>query len=249
MGTLGGHRRRSLAGKTKPTAAADVVVAGYAALAPEERHEAFVKINDLRLRELAGEDDEIAYYVRSLLRVADAAGGELTPDSYRRVRRALVAEGEDIAEFNTVCRYFGSWRQAKEALELAEVTTPRKIEARFRGRLVGKVHRYREETLRDTLRRCARDLGHPPLVIEFEHWRQRELELAKARGEELFLPSDSPYRRRWGSWETALAEAGGFSLDAIADRLEPGRVVGNDNLTPFRHRPASADVASRPQAP
>jgi hypothetical protein len=39
--------------------------------------------------------------------------------------------------------------------------------------------------------RCAADLGHVPLVIELELWRQREVEPAKARGEELFLPSDS----------------------------------------------------------
>jgi hypothetical protein len=30
-----------------------------------------------------------------------------------------------------------------------------------------------------------------PLVIEFELWRQRQIELAKARGEDMFLPSDS----------------------------------------------------------
>ena len=130
--------------------------------------------------------------------------------------------GEEIAELNTVIRYFSTWRAAKEALELSAVTTPRKIEARFRARLVGKVHRYREDTLRETLQRCAADLGHVPLVIEFEHWRQREIELAKAQGNDLFLPSDSPYRRRWQSWEAALLHFG-FTPEAIAERLEPGR--------------------------
>lgn len=224
-----------LAGRSKPTPAADVVAAAYSALAPEEREEAFVKINDLRLRELAGDDDEVAYFIRSLLRVADVVGGELTPDLYRRARRTLLVDGEDIAEFNAVVRFFGSWLQAKEALGLAEVNTPRKIEARFRGRLVGKVHRYREETLRATLERCARDLGHVPLVIEFEHWRQRELELAKARGEELFLPSDSPYRRRWGSWEDALLHFG-FTPEAVAERLEPGRERSNQSLRRFQFK-------------
>jgi hypothetical protein len=225
-----------LAGQSKRTPAADVVAAAYTALAPEEREEAFVKINDLRLHELAGEDDEVAYFVQSLLRVRDVSEGELTPDVYRRARKTLLADGEDIAEFNAVVRFFGSWRQAKEALGLAEVDTPRKIEARFRGRLVGKVHRYREETLRLTLERCARDLGHVPLVIEFEHWRRREFELAKARGEQVFLPSDSPYRRRWGTWERALLHFG-FAPEAIAERLEPGRECGNANLTPYHYRP------------
>lgn len=228
-----------LAGKSKRTPAADVVAAAYTALAPEEREEAFVKINDLRLRDLAGEDDEVAYYVYSLVRVAEVSEGELTPNVYRRARKTLLSDGEDIAEFNAVVRFFGSWRQAKEALELAEVDTPRKIEARFRGRLVGKVHRYREETLRETLERCARDLGHVPLVIEFEHWRTRELELAKARGEQLFLPSDSPYRRRFGTWEEALLYFG-FTPEAVAERLEPGRELGNANLVPFQYRSGQA---------
>jgi hypothetical protein len=230
-----------LAGQSKRTPAADVVAAAYTALAPEEREEAFVKINDLRLRALAGNGDEVAYYVSSLVRVADVADGELTPDIYRRARRVLLQEGEDVAEFNTIVRFFGSWRQAKEALELAEVNTPRKIEARFRGRLVGKVHRYREQTLREAIARCARDLGHVPLVIEFEHWRQRELELAKARGEELWLPSDSPYRRRWGSWEEALLHCG-FTPEAIAERLEPGRERSDQSLKRFQFLSAPSDA-------
>jgi Homing endonuclease associated repeat len=236
-----------LAGTSKRTPAADVVAAAYTALAPEEREEAFVKINDLRLRELAGADDEVAYYVRSLVRVADVAGCELTPAVYRSAWRTLLADGEDIAEFNAVVRFFGSWRQAKQALELAAVDTPRRIEARFRGRLVGKVHRYREQTLRETLERCARDLGHVPLVIEFEHWRRRELELAKARGEELWLPSDSPYRRRFGTWETALLYFG-FTPEAVAERLEPGRALGNANLVPFKYRPGHALMKNGPGA-
>jgi hypothetical protein len=121
----------------------------------------------------------------------------------------------------------------QRGLELGDTTTPRKIEARFRSRLVGKVHRYREETLRETLERCAADLGHVPLIIEFEHWRQRKLELAKAQGQELFLPSDSPYRRRWGSWQDALLHLG-FTPEAIAERLEPGRRHSNESLKRFQ---------------
>jgi hypothetical protein len=222
------------AGRAKATRAADVVIVAYSALSDEEREEAFTKINDARLSALAGSDDEIAIFIRSLQRVADVVDDELTPTNYRVARRTLLADGEEIAEFNAVVRFFGSWLQAKEALALADVNTPRKIQARFRSRLVGKVHRYREDSLREAVTRCAADLGHVPLVIEYEHWRQRELELAKARGEELFLPSDSPYRRRWGGWEQALLHFG-FTPAAIADRLEPGRERSNESLSHFRY--------------
>jgi hypothetical protein len=215
------------------TTATDLLLVAFTALAPEEQEEAFARIGEARLTRLAGEDDETAQFLRSLQRVQEHAGCELTPDVYRSARTELRAAGEEIVGLSAVIRYFGSWRQAKEALELSAINTPRKIEARFRSRLVGKVHRYREETLRETLERCAGDLGHVPLIIEFEHWRQREVELAKAQGKELFLPSDSPYRRRWGSWEDVLRHFG-FTPEAIATRLEPGRERSNASLERFR---------------
>jgi hypothetical protein len=60
----------------------------------------------------------------------------------------------------------------------------------------------------------------PPQVAEFEWWRQREPELAAAQGDDtLHLPSQSPYRKRWGSWEGALLHFG-YSAAEIAERLE-----------------------------
>lgn len=215
------------------TSGSDIVTVAFAALSAEEQEEAYAKIADVRLTRLAGNESEFARHLRSLRRVADVVGGELTPDAYRVARRTLVASGEEIVEFNAISRFFGSWRQAKEALALDDVTTPRKIDARFRSRLVGKPHRYREATLKEILGRCADDLGHPPLVIEFEHWRYRELELAQAKGEELFLPSSSPYRRRWGSWDKALA-ALGFSAEEIEARFEPGRERSSQSLVRFQ---------------
>lgn len=215
------------------TSGTQIVIAGFAALEPDEQDEAYAQIAGLRLTRLAGDASETSRLLASLRRVADLTDGELTPDLYRQARRELVAEGEQIAEFNALVRHFGGWRACKEALNLSAVTTPAKIEARFRSRLVGKVHRYREETLREALEKCARDIGHVPLVIEFEHWRQREIELAKAQGQELFLPSDSPYRRRWGSWENALLHFG-FTSEAIAERLEPGLERSRDSLSRFR---------------
>ncbi len=234
------------------TTATDLLLVAFCALAPEEQEEAFAKLADVRLQRLAGEEDQTAFFLRSLQRAEEVAEGALSPDAYRQARRDLRASGEEIAELNAVIRHFGSWRQAKEALELAAVTTPRKIEARFRSRRVGKVHRYREQTLKETLERCAADLGHVPLVIEFERWRQREVELAKAQGKELFLPSDSPYRRRWGSWERALLHFG-FTTEAIAERLEPGRQQSNESLERFQfarpsERPPASDArAARPR--
>jgi hypothetical protein len=214
------------------TPATDLLLVAFNVLEPDEQEEAFVKIADVRLQRLAGEQDESAYFLRSLQAVQQVAGGDLTPSVYRAARAELCGEGVEIAELNALIRFFGTWRLAKEALELSAVTTPRRIEARFRSRLVGKVHRYREETLRETLERCAADLGQVPLIIEFEHWRQREVELAKAQGRELFLPSDSPYRRRWGSWEAALLHLG-FTPDAVAERLEKGRERSQDSLARF----------------
>jgi hypothetical protein len=218
------------------TPATDIFLAAYTALSPAEQEAAFEMINEARLARLAADDSETGRFIRSLRRVAEFVGtDDLSPDDYRAARAELVAQGEDIAEINTVIRHFESWRKAKQALARSSDETPLRIEARFRRRLLGKVHRYREETLRATLERCAADLGHVPLVIEFELWRQREVELAKARGEEMFLPSDSPYRRRWGSWEQALLHFG-FTPEALAERFEAGRERSNDSLTRFQYR-------------
>jgi hypothetical protein len=206
----------------------------FKALTPEEQEETYTKITDARVTRLAGEDSEMARHLRSLRRVADVVGDELTPELYTSARRQLIAEGEEIVEINALRRFFGSWSRAKEALGLADIATPLKIEARFRSKRVGKVHRYRDDTLREVVKRCAADLGHVPLVIEFELWRQREHELAKARGEELHLPSDSPYRRRWGSWDCAMV-ALGFSEDEVLARLEPGREASNESLARFQY--------------
>jgi hypothetical protein len=211
------------------TTAADVLAAAFAVLEPDEQEVSFARLAEIRLQRIAGEDGETARHIRSLRAVAAHVGEELTPDIYRAARRELVKGGEEAVEFNALVRFFGSWRLAKEALELSVDSTPLQIEARFRRRLVGKIQRYREATLRETLVRCAEDLGRPPLVIEYEHWRQREIELAKAGGDELFLPSSSPFRRIWGSWDNALIECG-FAPEEVEARLESGRERSDEAL-------------------
>ncbi len=74
--------------------------------------------------------------------------------------------------------------------------------------------------------------GLPPSVAEFEWWRERELRLAEATGEDLNLPSSSPYRRRWGTWEEALL-AFGFTADEVALRLEGKTKPHNHNADPY----------------
>jgi hypothetical protein len=60
----------------------------------------------------------------------------------------------------------------------------------------------------------------PPMVAEFETWRERKLELAVAqRNDALHLPSNTPYRRRWGTWEATLLRFG-YTPDQVAERLE-----------------------------
>jgi hypothetical protein len=228
------------------TSSIDLVLTVFNTLSEEEQEHAFARLSEQRLQRLAGQEGETARYIASLRRAAEYVGNvDLSVDEYRRAYKELSAAGDEVVmEVNRLIRYFGRWATAKEALRLSEETTPRKIEARFRARMVGKVGRYREQTLRETLLRCAEELGHPPLVIEFELWRQRELELAKARGEELWLPSDSPYRRRWGSWEAAL-EHFGFSPEEITSRLEAGREKANLNLSGYQFASPSGHGTDR----
>ena len=203
------------------TSASALLAVLFENLQADEQEEAFALITELRLRRLAGTDGEIARFINGLVLVQQQVVGELSVDDYREWQPKLKAQGRDVPPLSQVTKFFGTWRLAKEALSLSENETPLKIEARFRSRRVGKVHRYRDETLRETLLACSEFLGYPPLVAEFEAWRYRELELAKARGEEISLPSASPYRSRFGGWEKALLHYG-FSQEDIDGAHEAG---------------------------
>lgn len=196
----------------------------FNALPANEQEDVFSRISELRLRRLAGDESTVARMVRSLRQVAGHVGRTPTVDDYRQAQRELTAAGADIEPFNRLYSYFDrSWPRAIEALALSDVTTPRRIEARFRYRKLAKVWRYTEDSLRDALQRCSVQLDdRAPMVAEFEHWRERELELARARGDDtLHLPSATPYRRRWGTWEEALIHFG-FDDAQRAARLDPG---------------------------
>jgi hypothetical protein len=168
-----------------PTTAVGLMIIGFEALTSWEQMEVLRRLTEVRLRSESDDLSESERIVASLQRVADLAGKEpkeLTADDYRAAIKAEIQAGKASLEpLSQVMRYFGTWRLAKEALLLSngpEQTPARRIEARFASRRLGRTWRYSEQELRDTLQRCATDLGKPPEVREFRAWRQRELELA-----------------------------------------------------------------------
>jgi hypothetical protein len=200
--------------------AIDALVLVFSALPAAEQDEAHARIADARLTRLATEEDDTARFLAALRRVADLVDGELTTTNYQMVWRRLRDDGDDLPNVSSVIRFFGGWLAAKEALALAEVTTSRRIEARFRARLNGLGPHFAGEELRDALVRCAEELGRPPLLAQYEEWRRKELALARSRGERGRVPSPACFRRRYGGWEKALLAAG-FSPDDVYVRLEP----------------------------
>jgi len=160
-------------------------------------------------------------YLRSLQRVAQEVGRTPTAEDYREVQPRLAAAGEAVETFSRLYRFFGSWPRAREALDLSGTprNTPRRIEARFRERRLGKIWRYDDDDLRDTLARAVEHYGYPPSTTEFDWWREREFALARTTGHtDPHLPSVTPYRKRWGTWEAALLHFG-YSAEDVARRL------------------------------
>jgi hypothetical protein len=192
----------------------------HAALTPEEQEEAFALLRERRMDALGDAEREMDRHVRSLRRVAEAIGHAPGVTEYQEVSQALIAEGEDVEPFSRLYRYFGkSWARAQEALELSGETTTRAIEARFAHRRLGKPVRYSEDELREALAACVEHFGRVPNTPEYAWWRERQLELARARGEKKpHLPTDGPYRERWGGWEGGMLHFG-YTPDAIAHRL------------------------------
>lgn len=223
------------------TSPADMLAVLFQALQPEEQDAVFARLKELRLLRLAGEDTEWERFIKALQRVQEEVEGEISVGDYRAIQPRLVKAGESIPPIGQVITHFGSWKRAKEALYMSEDETASKIDARYRLRRVGKVHRYREETLRETLQRCADYVGHVPLVVEFDLWRNRELELAKAQGQDISLPSSGPYRSRHGTWSKALLHFG-FSQDEIDSAHEEAQAKAIDNVRPYWFRKTAGGV-------
>lgn len=217
-----------------PASGADALVVLYEALSPDEQDVAFERMFEARLRQKKVAETELAKHVRSLRRVAEVLGREPGVDDYKAISRVLISEGEDIQPFRRLYKFFDwSWPRAREALQLSGATTTRAIEARFRHRRLAKVVSYSEEVLRDTLARAVEHYGRPPTSEEFAWWRDRQLELARAQGEDhVHLPVDSVYRRRWKGWEAALLHYG-YTPEEVARRLEQQAQILNKSADPY----------------
>jgi hypothetical protein len=183
----------------------------------------YEQITDLRLRSQGADETVAERLIRSVRLVADVDGEVPTAERYREVSKAQRATGEDLATTNELLAFFRTWRLVREAAELAQTTSARRIEARFRSRRVAKVWRYSEDVLGATLIECAATLGdRAPTVAEFEWWREGRLQAARAAGDDaLHLPSPNPYRKSWKTWERAL-EHFGFDQDARDGRFQQG---------------------------
>jgi hypothetical protein len=203
------------------TTAADAMAAMFAVLSAEEQDETLAKLSDIRLVRIAGIESEMGLGIRSMQLVAQHVGHPPGVDEYKRTSAKLIAAGENVMTFSAVYKVFGgSWPQATEALALAPTTSARRIEARFRNRRPGKVWRFPESALRDAVLACAKHYGRPPTVAEYDWWRDREQQLARAQGDEAFaLPSSGPFRGRFKTWEGALLHFG-FTPDEVALRLD-----------------------------
>jgi hypothetical protein len=202
-----------------PTTAVDLLAAAYAGLSADEQEEAFMRIAEVRVARLAEAESETAVYVRALRVAAAHSDGTLSPDRYRVLRQALAAQGEELPEFSAVVRHFGTWSLAKEVIELSDVTTAKKIEARFRGRVSGRRPYFTDEELLEALKRCATALGRVPLLAEYDDWRLKELALMRTRGQWPRVASTAAVRRRFKTWEAALLAAG-YTTEELYVRLE-----------------------------
>src|SRR5262249_4479409 len=158
----------------------------WAALSVTEQDEALATMQDRRLARLAGEDGVAGHLIRSLVVVRDAVGRGPTIDEDRQGRAA--APDEALAPVSRGIAFFGSWREAQEALGLADGASPRAIQARFASRRLGKVWKWSDDDLRDAVRQCVADLGRVPRLAEYGWWRQQQLDLAASRGEVRHIP-------------------------------------------------------------
>jgi hypothetical protein len=217
-----------------PANGADALVVLYEALASDEQDAAYERIYEARLRQHKVAETELATHVRSLRRVAEAIGHAPGVEEYKVVSRALRAEGEDVQSFASLYKFFAcSWPRAREALQLSGATRTQAIEARFRCRRLGRIPRYSEDVLREALTQAAEHYRRPPTLGEFSWWRDRQIELAHAQGEEYpSIPTYSSYWRRWRSWEGALLHFG-YTPEEVALRLEQHSQVFNSNADPY----------------
>jgi hypothetical protein len=203
-----------------PTPATDAVLILFTALDETEQQEIADRIATALAMRAVSQESASAPFVRSMARIVEFIGHLPSVDEYRDARDALVQAGEDIETYSRLVRHYGTFRRAKEALDLSKTTSIRNADARFRHRRINKIWRFTDETLGEHLARCVEYFGGAiPTLDEHAAWRQRELRLAAAEGNDaLQVPSARPYQERWG-WAGSF-EHFGHSPEAIAQRLE-----------------------------
>jgi Homing endonuclease associated repeat len=148
-------------------------------------------------------------------------------DAWRDRELALLRLRGELARVPSTSsfrRRHGSWPRALAAHGFSTEEVYTRLEPRS-GRTLARVDRYTEATLDTAFARCVRALdGGVPLVADYVAWR-RSVERHAAT----LVPSDGPFRTRFGSWEKALVHYG-FSAAAISARKSGGRRRGNANL-------------------
>lgn len=220
---------------TAKTPATDILLVAFVTLPDGEQEELWRRLRESRLNRLADEDTQAAVHIRSLHRVCETLGHIPTSKEYKQATDRLAAEGEKLSSQSAIIRFFGSWRLGLEALGLSADNTTLAIEARFRKRLLGRPAEYSETTLRDTLAACIDELGQIPVINDYAAWRRRRVELAKAQGEDIWLPGDNTFRSRYGTWEKALLHFG-YAPEEVAARLDPGMRARLAKVAPYRYR-------------
>jgi Homing endonuclease associated repeat len=113
-------------------------------------------------------------------------------------------------------RRFGTWEKALWAHGFTAADLQWRLESPERSAERVKVWRYTDDSLAAALKTCARTLGRVPRVEDYARWRRQ------ARKDGSDVPTDSPFRRRFGTWERALKHFG-FSDAEIAARFVDGR--------------------------
>jgi hypothetical protein len=147
------------------SAAAHVVVAAYSALDQDDQDAVFAQIRETRLEAAISEETDFARHLASMVRARDHAGRSPTIDDYRAAYKDLKGTTDEIEEPSRLVRFFTTWNNAKEALQLEETEHPGEAARRFRSRRrLGKTWRYTEPVLRETLELCAEQFGRPPSV-------------------------------------------------------------------------------------
>lgn len=214
------------------TTAIDLILGAFRNLSAEEQDDCWKRLRLVRLDQMTFDDSELQRLARGLRRIAEEVGQEPSASEFHTARKKLVAAGEDIATMKQLLKRFGSWKQAKAVLLLADDDKLGIVDARYRRRRAGRTARFTDATVLDFLRRCGEELGHPPMLSEYNAWRERELEKASVRGETLRIPSPGAIRYRWARWREALLKAGfkAEAIDAIYEEAEARAIAAHSRM-------------------